>query len=185
MSSLSSDAEQYHKGWVFVAGTTSDQENSVESKSTETVATVRYSKMEFALGHGHSFGYGVGKRSATEGREVPKEIAEIDDDFFEWNRFTIFQIRNSESVSDGTDGWKAMTWSESSIQKSAQETWANKGKAGMGASAITGTIVGVMLVAAAAIAVVGFVFYRRRKHNLKQKQTPPTDRQVPFYISFW
>ena len=176
MSSLSSDAEKNHKGWGFVAGTISDPD--YESRSTETIATVRYNKIAFTLGHGHSFGYGVGKRSVTGGRKFPKEIAELDDDFFEWNRFKVFHMRDAESVSEGTNGWKTMTWSESSIQKSAQDAWSNNGKGYTGTGAITGTIVGVMLVAAAAVGVVGFVFYRRRKKNLKQKETPSPDRQV-------
>lgn len=176
---MSNDGDQNHKGWVFVAGTSSDSENSKESKLSDTVATVRYSKMEFTLAHGHSFGYGVDKRSVTEGREeFPKEIAELDDDFFVWNKFKIFHMRDSESVSEGTNGWKSMTWSESSIQKSAHDTWLNNDNGQMDAGVITGTILGVVVVAAAAIGVVGFVLYRRRRHNPKPKETPIFERQV-------
>ena len=141
-----------------------------------TVATVRYSKVEFTLGHGHSFGYGVGERSFTARAADAEEVAELDDDYIEWNRFKVFHIRDIDTVSEGTKGWKTMTWSESSLQKAAQDTWSNSGRRHIGAGATTGIVLGVMAVAAAVIGGVSYGVYRKRKRHLKQEETTSPER---------
>ena len=170
MSTLSSDSNQNHKGWVFIAGS-----SPAEGESTDTVATVRYTKVDYALGHGHSFGYGNVKRSLAAGKAEVKEVAELDDDFIEWYKFKVFHMRSTDKASEGTDGWKTMSWSERSLQNSAENGWSNRGKSGMSAGAIAGTVLGVLAVALVGVGVVGFTFYKRSR-RIKRRETPPISR---------
>jgi hypothetical protein len=172
MSTLSSDSDNNHRGWAFIAGS-----STVSSDSTETVATVRYSKVDFALGHGHSFGYGTEKRST--GQTAVKEVAELDDDYIEWYKFKVFHMKNADKASEGTDGWKTMSWSERSLQDSAAENgWGNRSKGHMGAGAIAGTVIGVLAVAVVGLGVVGYTLHRRSR-RIKQRETPPISRDEP------
>ena len=174
MSSLSSEAELHLRGWVFIAGSSSNSNSSVQSRSTGSVATVRYSHVEFTLGHGHSFGYGVDeKRSVAMGRAAPKEIAELDDDFIEWYKFKVFHTRNADTVSESTEDWKSMTWSESSLQQTAETVWSKHGKSHMGTGAIAGTVLSLATVAVVASAVVAYVMHRRRRQKQVEKTAAP------------
>ena len=175
VSSMSSEPEMYHRGWVFFAGSSSDPDSSMESRSTKSVATVRYNRVEFTLGHGHSFGYGVNKKRSAEGeRTAPKEVAELDDDFFEWYKFKVFHARNVDSVSENTQEWKSMTWSERSLQQTADTVWSKRSQGGMGTGAIAGTVASVLTVAIVAVAIVVYVVHRRRKQKQTEQTTPPS-----------
>ena len=78
-------------------------------------------------------------------------------------------------TSEGTAGWKTMSWSERSLQNSAENGWSTRGKGGMSAGAIAGTVLGVLAVVVVGVGVVGFTFYKRRK-IIKQRETPPISR---------
>lgn len=176
MSTLSSESDKTHKGWVFIAG--NSPANSMQSKSMGAVATVKYGKVDVKFGHAHSFGYGNEKHSQTGKRDasvVGNEVAELDDDYIEWNKFKVFHVRNANMASKGTEGWKTMTWSERSLQNSAQNTWSKPGKGHMSAGAIAGTVLGVLSVAVVALGVVGYALHRRSK-KIKQANTPSLDR---------
>ena len=186
VSSMSSDPEIYHRGWAFIAGSSSDLDGSNESRSsTGTVATVRYSRVEFILGHGHSFGYGVNKKRSVRGEgATPKEIAELGDDFFEWYKFKVFHARNVTSVSENTKAWKSMTWNERSLQQTADTVWSKGGKGRMGTGAIAGTVASVMTLGmAVALAIVGYVIHRRRKRKqIEETTTPSLDKLVTMQL---
>ena len=177
MSTLSSDPDKTQKGWGFFTG--SSQVDSTQSKSLGRVAKVKYGKIDFTFGHSHSFGYGNGKRSLPTGKRdasvVGREVAEFDDDFIEWNKFKVFHIRGGNVDAVDSDGWNTMTWSERSLQNSAQNTWSRGGKGGSSAGAIAGTVLGVLAVAVVAVGVVGYALHRRRK-NLKKAETPSLGR---------
>ena len=187
VSSMSSEPETYHRGWMFVAGSSSNPDSSVNSHSTGSVATgsvatVRYNMVEFTLGHSHSFGYGVNKKRSEEGgRAVPKEIAELDDDFFEWYKFKVFHARNVDSVSENTKEWRSMTWNERSLQQTADTVWSGRGKSHTSAGAIAGTVASVGSVGIVTLAIVGYVIARRRKRK-QAEQTPSLDKLVTMQL---
>lgn len=170
MNTLISDSDSNHRGWAFIAGNT--QANGVQSKSMERFATVKYAEVDFTLGHTHSFGYN-GKRSLITRRDATtsaKEVAEVDDDYIEWNKFKIFHMRRADMASDGTEGWNAITWNERSLQESAENAWANR-KGQMSVGAIVGTAIGVLAVAVIAVGVVAYALHKRNK-KLKQAPAP-------------
>lgn len=141
-------------------------------------ATVRYAKVDFTLGHTHSFGYGNRKRSLITQRDtsnVAKEVAEVDDDFIEWNNFKIFHMRSADMASQGTEEWNAITWNERSLQESAQNTWSKRNKGHMSTGAIAGTVIGVLVVAVVSLGIVGYAFHKRNK-KLKKAHTPSLGR---------
>ena len=178
VSSLSSESNMIHKGWVFIAGSSTNSDSgSIDTRSPGSVATVRYNMVEFTLGHGHSFGYGVDKkRSVLMTRAAPKEIAELDDDFIEWYKFKVFHTRNAESVSENTKDWKSMTWSERSLQQTAETVWSHHGRRRMGTGAIAGTVLSIVTVAIVAVVIVGYVMYRRRRKHVEKTPTPSLDK---------
>ena len=181
---MSSETEIYHTGWAFVAGSSPDLDSSKESRSTGTVATVRYSRVKFTLGHEHSFGYGVNKKRSMGGEgATPKEIAELDDDFFEWYKFKVFHARNVTTVSENTKEWKSMTWNERSLQQTADTVWSKGGKGHMGTGAIAGTVTSVVTLGIAALAIVGYVIHRRRKRKqIEGTTTPSLDKLVTMQL---
>lgn len=175
VTTLLSDSDSNRRGWAFIVG--NSPANSVESKSME--GTVKYAKVDFTLGHAHSFGYNSGKRSLKTQRDATttaKEVAEVDDDFIEWNKFKIFHMRNSDMASDGTEGWNSVTWNERSVQESAEDAWSKRNNAKMSVGAIVGTVIGVLVVAV--IAAVGVATYalHKRKKKLEQAQALSLDR---------
>lgn len=129
--------------------------------------------MVFSLGHTHSFGYGVDERSLVQ---TNRQVAELDDDYIEWNGFKVFHMRNPDTVSDSTKEWKSMTWSESSLQRSAETTWSNRGKGHMGIGAVTGTVISVVSVAVVVISIVGYVLLRRMKRKINSEDTSSIDK---------
>ena len=167
---------------MFVAGSSSDQDASsdqdggIQSRSTGTVATMRYSRVVFSLGHSHSFGYGEEKRSSASREMGYREMPELDDDYIEWNGFKVFHIRDSDAVTDSTEEWNSLTWSERSLKKAAKTAWSNHSKGRMSVGAVIGTVIGVTGVAIAVVSIVGYVMLRRAKRQFKQEDTASLER---------
>lgn len=174
VNTLFSDSDSNRRGWAFIVG--NSPANSVESRSME--GTVKYAKVDFKLGHTHSFGYNSGKRSLITQRDATttaKEVAEVDDDFIEWNKFKIFHMRSADMASDGTEGWNTVTWNERSVQESAEDAWSKRNNAKMSVGAIVGTVTGVLVVAVIAVGVVTYALHKRKK-KLEQAQAPSLGR---------
>lgn len=173
VSSLSSDSEVYQRGWVFVAGSSPSPDSGTESEVPGSYATVRYQEVEFSVAHGHSFGYGVKKKRSTENvrRSAGREVAEFDDDFLEWYKFRVFHSRNGHLVSDNTQDWKSLTWTERSLQQTAETTWSKRESGRMGKGAIAGIVTTIVLSAGIiGLMVSGYLVVKRLR---KRKQLQP------------
>ena len=186
ISSLSSDpSENSNKGWVFFAGNGLNEDS--ESKSEETLARMAYRKVEYSIGHAHSFGYGTKKRSMVMGKRdystVGEEIAELDDNVIEWQKFKVFHTKNVNRDAINGKGWNVMRWNEESLQNLAENTRRRK-KRGLGTGAISATVLSIMIVAILAFGVVAYAVYRRHKRSRNTTSVRRSFLLNPFYQEY-